>query len=116
MQIQGTGKIGSTKRKFHLSGVPLIESRLYLQIEKVFKVPQGKLTLTFCYHCARGIQPVQQTIFKASICACMYICIRWFLYSVAEMPESALITLQSHIHKGGCWRTACITTVLSGGR
>ena len=26
MQIQGTGKIGSTKRKFHLSGVPLIES------------------------------------------------------------------------------------------
>ena len=29
MQIQGTGEIGSTKRKFHLSGVPLIESRLY---------------------------------------------------------------------------------------
>ena len=30
MQIQGTGEIGSTKRKFHLSGVPLIESRLYV--------------------------------------------------------------------------------------
>ena len=29
MQIQGTGEIGTTKRKFHLSGVPLIESRLY---------------------------------------------------------------------------------------
>ena len=30
MQIQGTGDIGSTKRKFHLSGVPLTESRLYI--------------------------------------------------------------------------------------
>ena len=29
MQIQGTGEIGSTKRKLHLSGVPLIESKLY---------------------------------------------------------------------------------------
>ena len=29
MQIQGTGEVGSTERKFHLSGVPLIESRLY---------------------------------------------------------------------------------------
>ena len=29
MQIQGTGEIGSTKRKFQLSGVPLIVSRLY---------------------------------------------------------------------------------------
>ena len=29
MQILGTGEIGSTKRKFHLSGVPVIESRLY---------------------------------------------------------------------------------------
>ena len=30
MQIQGTGEIRSTKRKFHLSGVPLIERRLYI--------------------------------------------------------------------------------------
>ena len=30
MQIQGTREIGSTKRKFHLSGVPLTESRLYI--------------------------------------------------------------------------------------
>ena len=28
MQIQGTAEIGSTKRQFHLSGVPLIESEL----------------------------------------------------------------------------------------
>ena len=31
MQIQGTGEIGSTKRNFHLSGVPRIESRLYFK-------------------------------------------------------------------------------------
>ena len=31
MQIQRTGEIGSTKRKFLLSGVPLIESRLYFR-------------------------------------------------------------------------------------
>lgn len=30
MQIQGTGEIGPTKRKFHLFGVPRIESRLYI--------------------------------------------------------------------------------------
>ena len=34
MQIQETGEIGSTKRKFHLSGVPLIESRLYIHITR----------------------------------------------------------------------------------
>ena len=33
MQIQGTGEIGSTKRKFHLTGVPLIESRLYFFVQ-----------------------------------------------------------------------------------
>ena len=33
MQIQGTGEIGSTKRKFHLSGFLLIESRLYLNLK-----------------------------------------------------------------------------------
>ena len=35
MQIQGTGEIGSTKRKFQLSGVPLTESRLYIIIERL---------------------------------------------------------------------------------
>ena len=32
MQIQETREIGSAKRKFHLSGVPLTESRLYFDI------------------------------------------------------------------------------------
>ena len=36
MQIQGTGEIGSTKRKFHLSRVPLIESRLYLHYHSAY--------------------------------------------------------------------------------
>ena len=30
MQVQATGEIVSTKRKFNLSGAPLIESRLYI--------------------------------------------------------------------------------------
>ena len=48
MQIQGTGEIGSTKQKFHLSGVPLIESRLYYQITlDLFTFKETTATFTF---------------------------------------------------------------------
>ena len=33
MQTQGNAEIGSTKRKFHLCGVPLIDSGLFYDID-----------------------------------------------------------------------------------
>ena len=48
MQIQGTGEIGSTKRKFHLSGVPLIEGRLYSLLKSEINVCQ--ILLSFLDH------------------------------------------------------------------
>ena len=49
MQIQGNGEIGSTKRKFYLSGVPLIESRLYYALNRGQDESYKKALLKFAY-------------------------------------------------------------------